>query len=179
MAEWRKRLAKHLPTKESIQGSRWLRPFAKHLGRPDLWHLNHRSVPRGIALGLGVGILVPFMHIVLVAILAIPARANILLAAGFTLVINPLTMPPLYYSAYRIGRWQLHDPALPQGPAGGPAAAGEFATLMAWLHYAWEPIALGLITLAPLAAALGYAGGAIGWRLWTRGKPQEPEGAEI
>ena len=99
MAEWRKRLARRLPTRETIENNRLLRPFARHLGGHDLWHLNHRSMPRGVALGLGIGILVPFLHIVLVAIIAIPARANILLAAAVTMAINPLTMPPLYYTA--------------------------------------------------------------------------------
>ena len=82
----------HLPTRETIQHNRFLRPFAKQLSQPNLWHFNHRSVPRGVALGLGVGVIIPVMHIVVAAVLAIPTRANVLLAAAFTLLVNPLTM---------------------------------------------------------------------------------------
>ena len=176
MAEWRKRLARRLPTRETIENNRLLRPFARHLGGHDLWHLNHRSMPRGVALGLGIGILVPFLHIVLVAIIAIPARANILLAAAVTMAINPLTMPPLYYTAYRIGSWQLHDPSLAGMPAAGASDVGD---IFVWLDHAWEPIALGLAIMALIAASLGYAVAAIGWRLWTRAKARNAAPGEI
>ena len=176
MAEWRKRLARRLPTRETIENNRLLRPFARHLDRHDLWHLNHRSMPRGVALGLGIGILVPFLHIVLVAIIAIPARANILLAAAVTMAINPLTMPPLYYTAYRIGSWQLHDPSLAGMPAAGASDVGD---IFVWLDHAWEPIALGLAIMALIAASLGYAVAAIGWRLWTRAKARNAAPGEI
>ena len=176
MAEWRKRLARRLPTRETIENNRLLRPFARHLDRHDLWHLNHRSMPRGVALGLGIGILVPFLHIVLVAIIAIPARANILLAAAVTMAINPLTMPPLYYTAYRIGSWQLHDPSVAGMPAAGASDVGD---IFVWLDHAWEPIALGLAIMALIAASLGYAVAAIGWRLWTRAKARNAAPGEI
>ena len=176
MAEWRKRLARRLPTRETIENNRLLRPFARHLDRHDLWHLNHRSMPRGVALGLGIGILVPFLHIVLVAIIAIPARANILLAAAVTMAINPLTMPPLYYTAYRIGSWQLHDPSVAGMPAPGASDVGD---IFVWLDHAWEPIALGLAIMALIAASLGYAVAAIGWRLWTRAKARNAAPGEI
>jgi uncharacterized protein (DUF2062 family) len=159
-----------LPTRETILGNRLLRPFAAHLRQPDLWHLNHVSVPRAAALGLGIGILVPFMHIVLVALLAIPARANILLAAGLTLLVNPLTMPPLYYSAYRLGLWELGQPPLPRARV-AEAGSGELGHTLVSLHQVSVPVLAGIVTLALAGALLGYAGGAVGWRLWTRRRP--------
>ena len=72
-------LRRHIPTRETIDSYRLLRPFAKQLSQPNLWHLNHRSVPRGIALGLGVGVIIPFMHTFVAAIFAIPLRANVAL----------------------------------------------------------------------------------------------------
>jgi uncharacterized protein (DUF2062 family) len=161
-------LKRHIPTRETIDSYRLLRPFARRLRRPDLLHLNHRSVPRGVALGLGVGIVIPFMHIVLAALLAIPARANVMLAAAMTLVVNPLTIPPMYYAAYHIGRWELRHDAI--DPAGAKEASSELARLLFWLHHASGPIALGILTLASGAALIGYAVSAIGWRLWVARK---------
>src|SRR5215218_3673713 len=92
-------LRSHVPSRETVHRNRLLRPFARQLSQPNLWHLNHRSVARGVALGLGVGVLIPVMHIVVASLLAIPARANVMIAAAFTLVVNPLTIPPLYYAA--------------------------------------------------------------------------------
>src|SRR3954454_1305293 len=100
-------LRRHIPSRDTIDSYRLLRPFAKQLRQPNLWHLNHRSVPRGVALGLGVGVIIPFMHVVIAAILAIPVRANVALAAAFTLVVNPLTIPPMYVAALHIGLWEL------------------------------------------------------------------------
>ena len=51
--------------RETIDSYRVLRPFAKQLRHPELWHMNAKSVPRGVALGLGVGVIIPFMHIIL------------------------------------------------------------------------------------------------------------------
>jgi uncharacterized protein (DUF2062 family) len=86
----------HVPTRETIDQYRLLRPFAPHLRHPSLWRLTRRSVPRGVALGLFVAVLIPFMHTFVAAILAIPTRANVGVAALLTFVVNPLTIPPLY-----------------------------------------------------------------------------------
>jgi len=159
----------HLPTRETIQHNRFLRPFAKQLSQPNLWHFNHRSVPRGVALGLGVGVIIPVMHIVVAAVLAIPTRANVLLAAAFTLLVNPLTMPPLYYAAYRVGLWELHhEQAI--DPNAAAQASGELAHLLFWVHEASGPIALGVLTLAVGIAAIGYVVSWVLWNGWVRSK---------
>ncbi|MBV8685192.1 MAG: DUF2062 domain-containing protein [Alphaproteobacteria bacterium] len=160
----------HLPTRDTLHRYRLLRPFAKQLSQPNLWHLNHRSVPRGVALGLGIGVIIPFMHVVIAMIVAIPLRANVALAGAFTLVVNPLTIPPIYYAAYRIGAWELHHDSLVIDPARAEHASGELGRFLFWIHHASGPIALGILTISASAALLGYAVSAIGWRLWIRSK---------
>jgi uncharacterized protein (DUF2062 family) len=159
----------HVPRRETVDSYRLLRPFAKQLRQPNLWHLNHRSVPRGVALGLGVGVIIPFMHVVVAAILAIPVRANVALAAAFTLVVNPLTIPPMYIAAYHIGRWELrHDAVI--DPDAAKQASGELARFLFWIHHASGPIALGILTISASAALVGYVVSALAWRLWLRSK---------
>src|SRR3954470_20930100 len=172
MAEGRFRawIRRHIPSRETIDSYRVLRPFAKQLRHPELWHFNARSVPRGVALGLGVGVIIPFMHVIIAVILAIPVRANVAIAGAFTLVVNPLTIPPMYYAAYRIGSWELrHDAALID-PARAEQASGELSRFLFWIHHASGPIALGILTISAAAAATGYAVSAVGWRLWIRSK---------
>jgi uncharacterized protein (DUF2062 family) len=183
MARWRLPgwIARHIPTRESIEKHRLLRPFAHHLSKPDLWHFNHRSVPRGVAIGLGVGVVIPFAHTFIAALFAIPARANVVLAAAFTWVINPLTIPPMYWAAYHIGRWELHYDALVTDPQTARQTSGELARLLFWLHHASGPIALGIATLAISAAAIGYAASALVWRAWhwrsdAAGRRESPTG---
>ncbi|MEA3036388.1 MAG: uncharacterized protein QOH04_2160 [Sphingomonadales bacterium] len=160
----------HLPRRETIDQYRLLRPFAKQLSQPNLWHLNHRSVPRGVALGLGIGVIIPFMHVVIAAILAIPVRANVALAAAFTLVVNPLTIPPMYVAALHIGLWELGRPSVGRPPLAALQGMSELGRFLYFIHHASGPVALGILTISAAAALTGYAVSAIGWRLWIRSK---------
>jgi uncharacterized protein (DUF2062 family) len=170
MGDVRGWIINRLPRRDTIHSYPLLRPFARQLSRPGLWRMNRRSVPRAVALGLGLGIIMPFMHIALAALLAIPTRANIVLASAFTLVVNPLTMPPLYFAAYRLGSWELHSGALAAGPAAAQQAGGELAHMLFWIHQASGSIAAGIVTLAGSAALTGYAVSSLVWRLWVGGK---------
>jgi uncharacterized protein (DUF2062 family) len=163
-------LRRHIPTRESIHRYRLLRPFAAHLSKPELWRLHRRSVPRAVALGLGIGIIIPFMHTAIAALLAIPLRANVAIAAAFTLVVNPLTIPAIYYAAYRIGSWELHHDSHLVNPATAERVSGELSRFLFWIHEASGPIALGVLTLAVAASALGYGISALLWRAWLGSK---------
>lgn len=132
--------------------------------------MHRRSVPRGVAIGLGVGIVLPFMHMIIAALLAIPLRANVAIAAAFTLLINPITIPLMYYAAYRTGMWELHADAAVLSPAVAQQASGELAHLLFWAREASGPIALGILTIAVAAAVVGYFLTAIVWRMWLASK---------
>ena len=97
---WAKR---NMPTREQMEGNRFIRPFAHRVLRSELWRFTRRSVPRGIALGLIVGIIVPFAQILFAALLAAPVRANVPLAALMTFVTNPFTTPLIWVAAYWVG----------------------------------------------------------------------------
>ena len=170
---------RHIPRRDTIHENRMLRPFARHLAKPELWRMHRRSVPRGVAIGLGVGIIIPFMHMLIAALLAIPLRANVAIAAAFTLLINPLTIPPIYYLAYRTGMWELRADSVVIDPVAAQQASGELARFLFWIHHASGPIALGILTLAILAAGLGYVLTAVIWRLWLASKLRRRRQARI
>lgn len=159
-------ITRHIPTRETIGEYRLLRPFAPHLRHPSLWRLNRRSVPRGVALGLFVAVIIPFMHTFIAALLAIPARANIAVAAAFTLVVNPFTIPFMYVAAYRIGRWELHHDRAVVDPATAHQFTSELQRILFWIHHASGPIGVGILTLAVAVSLFGYFAAAFGWRLW-------------
>jgi uncharacterized protein (DUF2062 family) len=163
-------LKRHIPTRDTIHHHRLLRPFARQLSQPALWRMTHRSVPRAVALGLGVGVIIPFFHTFIAAMLAIPLRANVAIAAAFTLVINPLTIPAMYYAAYRIGSWELHHDSTLVNPATAARVSGELSRFLFWIHHASGPIALGVLTIATTAALVGYVGASLLWRAWLESK---------
>ena len=163
----------HVPTRETIDQYRLLRPFAPHLRHPSLWRLNRRSVPRGVALGLFVGVIIPFMHTFIAAILAIPVRANVGVAALLTLVVNPLTIPIMYVGAYRIGSWELHYDAKLVSTDTAEQFSSELSRMLFWLHQASGPIALGILTIALSSALLGFLISTFAWRFWSRSRWQQ------
>ena len=163
-------IARHIPRRDTLHENRVLRPFARQLSKPELWRMHRRSVPRAVALGLGVGIIIPVMHTLLAALLAIPLRANVAIAAAFTFVINPLTIPALYYVAYRTGLWEMHADAAVTNPAAAEQFSSELSRVLFWIHEASGPIALGVLTIAVAAAVTGYFLTAVLWRLWLANK---------
>ncbi|WP_126172479.1 DUF2062 domain-containing protein [Altericroceibacterium xinjiangense] len=141
--------------RETILASRWLKPFAHLFGHPSLWHLNRRSFPRGLAIGLFVGFILPIGQFALAALLAVPLRANVPLSAAATLVSNPLTFPPIYFAAYQFGTFLLGHGSQVRD------SAGWIATLLD----VSAPTALGLLIFAVTASSLGYLLGGAWWRM--------------
>src|SRR6478609_2369134 len=98
----------HLPTREQLERNRFLRPFAHRLLHSELWRFTRRSVPRGVALGLFVGVMIPLAHFVVATFLAVFVRANIPAAPAATFIGFPVIYVFIVALAYRIGGWLLH-----------------------------------------------------------------------
>src|SRR5215210_127725 len=98
-------MAKHAPSAEEVQNSRWLRPFGQRIRSSELWRFTRRSVPRGVAIGLFVGIflLVPGLQIVGAALVCMPLRGNVPIAAAMTFLTNPLTTPFVLLASLNVG----------------------------------------------------------------------------
>lgn len=155
-----------MPTRESFEGNRFLRPVAHRVLAPELWRFTRRSVPRGVALGIFTGILIPMGQIPASAVLALPLRANIPAAALTTFLTNPFTTPFLWAAAYWVGRKVLRfDSAVPGAPIANKVAAN-----MDWLQWlyaeAGPALIVGLLVLTVVGAILGYGASVLGWRWW-------------
>jgi uncharacterized protein (DUF2062 family) len=155
-----------MPTREGMEQNRFIRPVAHRVLAPALWRFTRRSVPRGVALGMFTGILIPMGQIPASAVLALPLRANIPAAALTTFLTNPVTTPILWAGAYWVGRKILRlDAAVPGSPIAHNVAAN-----MGWLQWlyaeAGPALIVGLLVLTVIGAILGYALSALGWRVW-------------
>lgn len=155
---------RNLPTRESFESNRWLKPVAHRILHSSLWRMTRRSVPRGVALGMFTGILIPMGQIPASALLALPLRANVPAAALTTFFTNPFTTPLLLILYYKVGGWTL-------GLGGAPAAVASSAGADGgWLHWLAAdvglPTAVGMAICAVLGGIVGYAVTALAWRLW-------------
>ena len=103
----KKWLRRHLPNPQSFGQSGPLKPVGKYLREPELWHLHRRSVSGAAFIGLFCAFLpIPFQSL-LAALLAIATRCNLPLSASLVWITNPITIPPMFYFAYRLGAWLL------------------------------------------------------------------------
>jgi uncharacterized protein len=159
---WAKR---KMPKREEILGNRFVSPFAHYLGDPRLWHFSRRAVARGAAVGLFVGIMVPLAQTPIAALLAVPSRGNVAVAALATFITNPFTTPAILFGAYETGSWMLRLQAKSQEITSVPADQWLVRAL-AWLGDLALPTAVGLLLFSVVAALAAYGLTHIGWRIW-------------
>lgn len=162
-------LQKNAPKREELAENRFMRPFASRVLRSDLWRFTRRSVPRGVAVGLLVGIflMIPGLQIIGAAFLSVPVRANIPIAAAMTFLSNPATTPFILLASVFVGNWLGFgaDARVVKAMYDRRASVGEW---LAWMASDAAPAALaGLLVIAVVAAAVGYVVALVGWRWWT------------
>jgi uncharacterized protein (DUF2062 family) len=160
---------RHMPSREQIAANRFSRPFRSHLKRDELWRFTRRSVPRGVAVGLFVGILflIPGVQIIGAAIFSLPVRANIPVAAGMTFLTNPFTTPALLVAAGEVGSIFGFGADI----ATVRAMLSRGTSLETWMDWLLSDAALGILCgltlIAAASAAIGYLVSILVWRWWT------------
>ena len=125
---------------------------------PNLWHLNRHSASGAFGIGLFFAFWpVPF-QMWLSAFAAIPLRVNLPLSVATVWLTNPLTMPPIFYGAYKVGAWVL----------GTDVREFEFQLSWEWLMGSVNTIGpaflLGCMICSVVFGSLGYATMNFLWR---------------
>ena len=146
----RRIIKRFLPDHDKIRDHKHLKILGSLLHDPNLLHLNRRSVSGAFAVGLFMAwVPVPF-QMVLSALTAIVTRVNMPISVVLVWITNPLTMPPMFYFAYKIGAWTLRL----------PPREIHFELSMEWLgqslHAIWQPFLLGCLIVGISSSVLGY-----------------------
>jgi len=170
----KERLRRLLPTPEAIRRNRWLRWLGPALHHPRLWHMSRRGIAAGAGIGVFFAFLIPIAQIPLSVAAAVALRANVPVAVAATLINNPLTFPPVYYAAWRVGSALLGERAddakappitsLFQAP---PAGGSSSFWRRAWdgLTQVGKPLLLGALTFACVFGLAAYLLVNGGWHL--------------
>ena len=168
----RRFMARYAPSREDVQNSRWLKPFGKRIRESDLWRFTRRSVPRGVAIGLFVGIflMVPGLQIVGAALVCMVLRGNVAIAAAMTFLSNPATTPFFLVAAVNIGNRLGYQADL----STLQVLATTHASVWRWLAWLFSDAAPAMVTgLAVIGAVVAFAGywvSLVGWRWWVAHK---------
>lgn len=152
-------LKRYSPSPEQIRNNSALSFLGNSLHNPNLWYFNRSTISRAFAVGLFfTWVPMPFQTVMSGAC-AILFRANLPLAVMLVFVTNPVTIPPLFYFAYKLGSFLLAQP---------PMAFPEVWTsdwLMGVLGQVWQPLFLGSFILALFSSMLGFLTIQVLWRI--------------
>ncbi|HCI52335.1 MAG TPA: DUF2062 domain-containing protein [Gallionella sp.] len=160
----RKFLHRVLPHHDTVVNSRWLKPFARWLAEPNLWHLHRRSVAGGVAIGLFCGLIPGPLQMIGAALFAVLLRVNLPVALFVTLYTNPFTIVPLYLLAYRLGAQATGGNGLSNLPYPELQWQNMGGELWVWLLQMGQPLLIGLPLLAAGLALIGYVAVRLAWR---------------
>jgi hypothetical protein len=136
-----RRLVKKLSQFIHARRHRWyLSIFGERLTDSHLWSLNRHSITAAFGVGIGVSFIPLPVHLLLVVMAAIWWRLNVAVAIAGAYFVNPFTMVPVYYAAYRVGTLVLRD---------RPHHHFVFQLSWNWLEHGlgptWRPFLLGCL----------------------------------
>lgn len=152
-------LLRYLPTRTELRKNRALKPIAHLLHEENLWHMNRRSVSGAVFIGLFTAFLPLPGQMIIAALLAVTTGCNLPLAVGLVWISNPLTMPPMFYFAYRLGAWLLGWEL--------ETDAVELSFDWLWQNFAGigYPLLIGSLVCGWVGGATGFVITRLVWRL--------------
>ena len=169
----RKFLNRFLPDQERLHamlhGKWYMRPFDFLWHDPALWYISRRGTCRALALGAFIACLPVPGHMLLAVLGALYWRINMPVAVAAVWINNPLTFGPIYFVAYKLGKWLLD-------PFHLTASDNEVATKV-WhtpeLSHTWHAIKavlLGCTVEGLVLAVVAYGVFDLAWRLSIHGR---------
>ncbi|AQA18763.1 ATP-binding protein [Halioglobus japonicus] len=147
------------PSPERIRSIKSLRVLGDWVYATNLWHINRYSS----AMAFFVGLFVAFMPVpgqmLIAACLAVLLRCNLPLSVGLVWITNPVTMPAIFYLAYKVGAMIIDVPMQPI----------EFELSFYWLSTStraiWLPFLTGCFICGLFFGSVGYFVISILWRM--------------
>lgn len=168
----KKLIQRWMPDPEKIRNHpRLNKIFGELLHDPNLLHINRKSVSGAFLVGLFMAFVPLPTQMLFAAGVAIWVRVNLPISVAMVWVTNPLTIPPMFYFAYRVGAWTLNTPEKPW----------NFELSWNWLTTElatkWEPFLLGCFICGVVSGVLGFIFIRLLWRLhivrqWAQRKKQ-------
>jgi uncharacterized protein len=146
----RRLFKKFMPAPHLLRDRWFVRAFGPRMGDPALWSPQRRAVSGAFGAGLAICFVPLPVHIPLAALIALLWRLNVPAIIATVFLVNPVTVVPMYYLAFRVGSALLGLP--PQG--------FTFQLSWDWLQHGlgpvWRPFLLGCLVCG---TAAGLAGG--------------------
>ncbi len=154
----RQLLKRIIPGPRALERHWYLRAFGSQLTDPRLWCLQRRSVTGAFGAGLAICFVPLPVHMPLATLVAVVWRLNVPVILATVWVVNPVTMVPIYYAAYRVG----------VAITGAPAHAFGFSLSWDWLQHGlgpmWKAFLVGCLACSILCGVFGWLTLELLWR---------------
>lgn len=154
----KKLIGRLFPNMHLVREHRALSVLQRWLHKEDLWHINRHSIAAGFAVGVFCAFIPLPFQMIIAALLAIPAGANIPVSVVLVWISNPITMGPIFFLCYKVGNVILQT----------NGAGFRFEMSIDWwlqLGQLWAPLLLGCLIIGSSAAAISYVIVKIVWRI--------------
>lgn len=154
----RKTLKSLMPSVARIREIKSLSILGDWIYATNLWHLNRYSASMAFFVGLFVAFLPIPVQMVVAALLALLFRCNLPLSVCLVWVTNPLTMPALFFIAYKVGALILEVPVEQM------SFELSYHWLSSQLSHIWRPFLLGCVICGLFCGSMGYFVISMAWR---------------
>jgi uncharacterized protein (DUF2062 family) len=146
----RKFFKRHIPDPDKIKRVRSLQLLGHWIYEPNLWHINRYSASSAFFVGLFCSFIPLPTQMIFAALAAILLRSNLPISVGLVWISNPITMPPMFYGAYKVGSYLLQWPEI----------EFKFELSFHWLNHGlthiWQPFLLGCFISGLFFGSLAY-----------------------
>ena len=154
----KKTLKSIIPSPARMREIKSLGVLGEWIYATNLWHLNRYSASMAFFVGLFVAFMPIPGQMVVAATLAVLFSCNLPLSVGLVWITNPVTMPAVFYMAYRIGAMLIEV----------PLKDIEFELSIYWLGNSlvsiWKPFLLGCVVCGLFFGSTGYFVVSMLWR---------------
>ncbi|MFV0477445.1 MAG: DUF2062 domain-containing protein [Parahaliea sp.] len=151
-------LKRFVPSPARLREIKALRFLGEVIYEPNLWHFSRYSTAMAFFIGLFTAFIPVPGQMLITTLLAMLVRCNLPLAITLTWVTNPVTMPAIFYLAYRVGALLINE----------PVQLIHFQLSWEWvsssLQHVWRPFLLGCLVCGLFFGSVSYFIISMVWR---------------
>jgi uncharacterized protein len=146
------------PIANKLRNSWYFRALGPRITDQRLWGVNRRAITTAVGAGVAISFIPLPIHLFLGLLVVMVWHLNVPAMVATLTILNPLTVVPVYYAAYRVGALLL----------GVTPSQFTFELSWNWLQSGlggiWKPFLVGCLVCSVVGGYLAYLLLELAWR---------------
>jgi len=151
-------LKRFMPSPKTIKEHPSLSILGPAIEDPNLFRLNRYSVSTAFLIGTFLAFFPIPGQMILAAIIAFWVKCNLPIAIALVWITNPITIPPIFFSTYKLGTWMLDTPPMDL----------NMTFTWEWINTEigrlWKPLLIGSLAAGSFLSVTSYIAVKLIWR---------------